>query len=92
MASLALALALSSQIQMKGAAPLELFFLDEGFGTLDGQALEVVMECLERIRNKRRSVGVISHVEEIKSRIPVRLLVNPAQMGEGGSKIQIEEE
>ena len=50
------------------------------------------MECLERIRNKRRSVGVISHVEEIKSRIPVRLLVNPAQMGEGGSKIQIEEE
>lgn len=92
MASLALALALSSQIQMKGAAPLELFFLDEGFGTLDGRALEVVMECLERIRNKRRSVGVISHVEEIKSRIPVRLLVKPSQLGEGGSRIQIEEE
>ena len=91
MASLALALALSSQIQMKGAAPLELFFLDEGFGTLDETCLEVVMESLENIRTKRRSVGVITHVEEIKNRIPVRLLVEPARMGEGGSKIRIEE-
>lgn len=90
LASLALALALSSQIQMKGAAPLELFFLDEGFGTLDENYLEVVMESLEKIRNKRRSVGVITHVEEIKARIPVRLIVEPAKMGEGGSKIQIE--
>ena len=91
MASLALALALSSQIQMKGAAPLELFFLDEGFGTLDETCLEVVMESLENIRTKRRRVGVITHVEEIKNRIPVRLLVEPARMGEGGSKIRIEE-
>ena len=45
MASLALALALSSQIQMKGAAPMELFFLDEGFGTLDENYLEIVMEA-----------------------------------------------
>lgn len=91
MASLALALALSSQIQMKGAAPLELFFLDEGFGTLDENCLEVVMEALEKIRNKKRSVGVITHVEEIKSRIPVHLLIEPAKAGEGGSKISIEE-
>lgn len=90
LASLALALALSSQIQMKGAAPLELFFLDEGFGTLDETYLEVVMEALEKIRNKRRSVGVITHVEEIKARIPIRLLVEPAKMGEGGSRVQIE--
>lgn len=91
MASLALALALSSQIQMKGSAPLELFFLDEGFGTLDENCLEVVMEALEKIRNKKRSVGVITHVEEIKSRIPVHLLIQPAKMGEGGSKISIEQ-
>ena len=91
MASLALALALSSQIQMKGAAPLELFFLDEGFGTLDENCLEVVMEALEKIRNKKRSVGVITHVEEIKARIPVHLLIEPAKAGEGGSKISIEE-
>lgn len=91
MASLALALALSAQIQMKGAAPLELFFLDEGFGTLDETCLEVVMESLEKIRNKRRSVGVITHVEEIKARIPMRLVVEPAKIGEGGSKLHIEE-
>lgn len=91
MASLSLALALSSQIQMKGAAPLELFFLDEGFGTLDENYLEVVMESLEHIQTKKRMVGVITHVEEIKNRIPVRLLVEPARMGEGGSKIRIEE-
>ncbi len=92
MASLALALALSSQIQMKGTAPLELFFLDEGFGTLDENCLEVVMESLEHIRTKKRMVGVITHVEDIKARIPVKLLVEPAKMGEGGSKLRIETE
>ena len=92
MASLALALALSSQIQMKGAAPMELFFLDEGFGTLDEKYLEIVMEALEKIRDRKRSVGVISHVEEIKARIPVRLIVEPSRAGEGGSKIHIERE
>ena len=92
MASLALALALSSQIQMKGAAPMELFFLDEGFGTLDENYLEIVMEALEKIRDRKRSVGVISHVEEIKARIPVRLIVEPSKAGEGGSKIHIERE
>lgn len=92
MASLALALALSSQIQMKGAAPMELFFLDEGFGTLDENYLEIVMEALEKIRDRKRSVGVISHVEEIKARIPVRLIVEPSKAGEGGSKIHIEKE
>lgn len=92
MASLALALALSSQIQMKGAAPMELFFLDEGFGTLDETYLEIVMEALEKIRDRKRNVGVISHVEEIKARIPVRLIVEPSKAGEGGSKIHIERE
>ena len=92
MASLALALALSSQIQMKGAAPMELFFLDEGFGTLDEKYLEIVMEALEKIRDRKRSVGVISHVEEIKARIPVRLIVEPSRAGEAGSKIHIERE
>nr|WP_302695318.1 AAA family ATPase [uncultured Blautia sp.] len=91
MASLALALALSSQIQMKGAAPLEFFFLDEGFGTLDESCLEVVMEALEKIRNRKRSVGIITHVEEIKARIPMHLIVEPARLGEGGSKVRIEE-
>ena len=50
------------------------------------------MESLEKIRNRQRSVGIITHVEDIKSRIPVKLLVEPAKMGEGGSKLRIEAE
>lgn len=89
-ASLALALALSSQIQLKGTAPLELFFLDEGFGTLDDNLLEVVMDSLEKIHNDRLSVGIISHVEAIKNRVPLKLIVTPAAAGMGGSKVKIE--
>lgn len=89
-ASLALALALSSQIQLKGTAPLELFFLDEGFGTLDDNLLEVVMEALERIHNDKLSIGIISHVEAIKNRVPIKLIVTPAEAGMGGSKVRIE--
>jgi exonuclease SbcC len=88
--SLALALALSSQIQLKGRAPLELFFLDEGFGTLDENLLEIVMDSLEKIHNDRLSIGIISHLESIKERMPVRLIVTPAESGMGGSRIKIE--
>lgn len=90
LASLALALSLSSQIQLKGTAPLELFFLDEGFGTLDDNLLDVVMSSLERLHNERLSVGIISHVESIKNRVPVKLILTPAEAGIGGSKVKIE--
>ena len=73
--SLALALALSSQIQLKGSAPLEFFFLDEGFGTLDADLLNTVMESLEKLYSNTLSVGIISHVEEIKARVPIKLEV-----------------
>jgi exonuclease SbcC len=89
-ASLALALALSAQIQLKGTAPLELFFLDEGFGTLDDKLLEVVMDSLEKIHNDKLSIGIISHVESIKNRVPVKLIVTAAEAGLGGSKVKIE--
>lgn len=89
-ASLALALALSSQIQLKGTAPLELFFLDEGFGTLDDNLLDIVMDSLEKIHHKKLSIGIISHVESIKNRVPVKLMVAPAVAGLGGSKVRIE--
>lgn len=88
--SLALALALSNEIQLKGTAPLELFFLDEGFGTLDDNLLEVVMSSLERIHNDKLKVGIISHVESIKNRVPVKLILTPAESGKGGSKVKIE--
>lgn len=90
LASLALALSLSSQIQLKGSAPLEFFFLDEGFGTLDSDLLDVVMNSLERLHSEKLSVGIISHVEELKNRIPVKLIVTPSSSGEGGSKVKLE--
>ena len=88
--SLALSLALSSEIQLKGAAPLELFFLDEGFGTLDEDLLEVLMSALESIHHDKLKIGIISHVETIKNRVPIKLNVQPALSGEGGSKVKIE--
>ncbi len=88
--SLSLALALSAHIQLKSSAPLELFFLDEGFGTLDEDLLEVVMDSLERVHNERLKVGLISHVEYLKQRVPVKLIVKPALLGGGGSKVSLE--
>jgi exonuclease SbcC len=88
--SLCLALALSSQIQMKGSAPLEFFFLDEGFGTLDNELLEIVMNSLEKLHSSTLSVGIISHVEELKNRVPIKLIVTPAEQGQGGSKVKLE--
>lgn len=88
--SLSLALSLSSQIQLKGTAPLELFFLDEGFGTLDERFLEIVMSSLEQIHHKDLSIGLISHVESIKNRVPVKLNVLPSIAGERGSRVKVE--
>lgn len=90
MVSLALALALSAQIQLKGTAPLEFFFLDEGFGTLDEETLDVVMTALERLHHERLSIGLISHVDSIKNRVPVQLNVSPAKAGISGSRVKVE--
>ncbi len=87
--SLSLALALSTQIQLKGTAPLEFFFLDEGFGTLDESLLDTVMDSLDKLHHDRRKIGIISHVDAIKERVPVKLLVTPAKAGEGGSRLEI---
>jgi exonuclease SbcC len=88
--SLSLALALSSHIQLKGRAPLEFFFLDEGFGSLDSELLDVVMTSLERLRNDKMVVGIISHVEELKNRVPVKLIIIPPSTAGEGSKVRIE--
>lgn len=87
--SLSLALALSSHIQLKGSTPLEFFFLDEGFGTLDGDLLEIVMTALERLHSEKLSVGIISHVEELKNRVPIKLLVSPPEFGGVGTIVKI---
>ncbi len=90
LASLALALALSAQIQLRGRYPLEFFFLDEGFGTLDAELLDLVVTSLERLHSERLAVGVISHVPELQARLPRRLVVTPAEPGGRGSRITYE--
>jgi exonuclease SbcC len=90
LASLALALALSAQIQLRGRYPLEFFFLDEGFGTLDQELLESVIASLEKLYMERLTVGVISHVPELRARLPRRLIVQPADAEGGGSRVTVE--
>ncbi|MGI6119696.1 MAG: AAA family ATPase [Desulfosporosinus sp.] len=88
--SLALALALSTQIQLRGESPLEFFFLDEGFGTLDGDLLEIVMNTLEKLYLQNLTLGIISHVPELKNRLARRLVVIPAEAGGAGSMVKLE--
>ncbi|NUU62350.1 AAA family ATPase [Paenibacillus agri] len=88
--SLSLALALSAQIQLRGQYPLQFFFLDEGFGTLDPDLLDTVITSLERLHNDQLSVGIISHVPELRARLPRKLVVVPAEQGGGGSRIILE--
>ena len=77
-ASLALALALSSQmssLSAAGVARLDSIFLDEGFGTLDPETLDVVATTLETLAQDDRMVGVITHVAALAERVPVRFHV-----------------
>lgn len=88
--SLSLALALSEQIQLKGQSPLEFFFLDEGFGTLDQELLDTVIDSLERLSSRDRVIGLISHVPELRARIGRRLVVQPPTLQGEGSRVSIE--
>ncbi|MBR2384596.1 MAG: SMC family ATPase [Clostridia bacterium] len=76
--SLSLALALSAGIYADSDRPMEFFFLDEGFGTLDENLIEIVLDSLEKLRNKNFSIGLISHLAEMKSRIDSKITVIPA--------------
>ncbi|MDO4263299.1 MAG: SMC family ATPase, partial [Deinococcus sp.] len=72
LASLSLAIALSDYLA--GNRILGALFLDEGFGTLDPQALEAVAGALENLRTQGRMVGVVTHVESLSERLPTQLL------------------
>ena len=88
--SLSLALALSNQIQLKGKSQLEFFFLDEGFGTLDSSLLDRVINSLETLKNQEKlKVGIITHVDDIKERVPRKLQVYAAIPGERGTKVEM---
>jgi exonuclease SbcC len=81
-ASLSLALALSDSLA--GHRALGALFLDEGFGTLDAEALDAVAAVLEAIQTQGRMVGVITHVASLAERLPNRLVV---QKGTGSSRV-----
>jgi exonuclease SbcC len=82
MASLALALGLADVVQAEAAGTdIETLFVDEGFGTLDEETLEEVMVVLDGLREGGRAVGVVSHVGELRQRIPCRLEVVKTRAG-----------
>lgn len=82
MTALSLALGLSDVVQsVSGGRHLETLFIDEGFGSLDQEALDRAMEELSKLRDTGRLVGVISHVSELKQRIATRLEVEQTQEG-----------
>ena len=79
LASLALALALAehvSDLAAAGTARLESIFLDEGFGALDGETLDIVATAIEELATKGRTVGIVTHVTDLAERIPVRFKVS----------------
>jgi exonuclease SbcC len=82
MASLALALGLADAVREEsGGFDLQTLFVDEGFGTLDDESLEQVMGVLDGLREGGRAVGVVSHVAELRSRIPCQVTVHKTESG-----------
>jgi exonuclease SbcC len=82
MASLALALGLADVVTAEsGGVTLDTLFVDEGFGTLDPQALDAVMTVLDELRRGGRTVGLVSHVEELRTRIGSRVEVIAGRHG-----------
>ena len=83
--SLALALALADL--SRGRAQLNSLFLDEGFGTLDTETLDVAIAALEGLRMQGRSIFLISHIQELTRRLPVK--INVRKQGNGSSSVSI---
>lgn len=89
-AALALALSLGDVIQNhEGGVAIEALFIDEGFGSLDEDALEMAIEALEMVEDEGRMIGIISHVGELKNRINQQLLVE--KKGNGQSFIKVKQ-
>jgi DNA repair protein SbcC/Rad50 len=82
LASLALALGLADVVTAEAAGtPMEALFVDEGFGTLDEDTLDEVMNVLDGLREGGRIVGIVSHVAELRQRIPAQIHVRKGQHG-----------
>lgn len=82
MASLALALGLADVVVAEaGGAFMDTLFVDEGFGSLDADTLDAVLDVLDGLREGGRSVGLVSHVAELRQRVPAQLMVERARSG-----------
>jgi DNA repair protein SbcC/Rad50 len=87
LASLALALGLADAVTAEaGGTRIEAMFVDEGFGSLDEQTLDEVMTVLDGLREGGRMVGIVSHVAELKQRIPAQIRVRKGHSGSGLSQ------
>ena len=84
LASLSLALGLSDEIQSSsGGVRLDTMFVDEGFGSLDGETLRIAIKALRELTDGNRLVGIISHVEELKEKIDRQIVVEKLKGGYG---------
>ncbi len=91
MAALALALGFSDAIQhFSGGIEIDTLFVDEGFGSLDSDALEQSIGVLSSLTRGNRLVGIISHVDELKEKIPNQIVVKKDRKGSHISEIKYE--
>ena len=82
LASLSLALALSDIVQRRsGGIQIDTLFIDEGFGSLDQESLQLAIDTLKDLHTSGRSIGIISHVTELKEQIPLRVDVHNSRRG-----------
>ncbi len=89
-ASLALALGLSDEIQSSaGGVRLDTMFVDEGFGSLDGESLSLAISTLQDLTEGNRLVGITSHVDELKNRIDKQIIVEKNKTSAKGSRAHI---
>ncbi|MCI9272866.1 MAG: SMC family ATPase [Clostridiales bacterium] len=88
LASLSLAFGLSDVVQgHSGGVRLDSIFIDEGFGSLDQETLDTAMRALNEVQRSGRTVGIISHVQELKALVPARIEV--LSRGDGGSAVRV---
>ena len=86
-AALSMALGLLDVVQfMAGGVEIDTIFIDEGFGSLDGESLEQALQVLSCLTEGNRMVGIISHVSELKERIDQKIVVTK---GKSGSSIKV---
>ena len=89
LASLALALGLSDEVQMSTGIKLDTLFVDEGFGSLDSEALSKAYHTLASLTEGNRLVGIISHVAELKEKIDKQIIVKKDKLGGSNATVKI---